>query len=188
MVIHYIGADVHCNNTELAVEQKGRIVRRYSVATTVRAIRDVLDEIGGTRHLALEEGPLAGWLYRNLVDQVDTLVVCNPRRNKLIAEDDGDKDDPMMRPSWRPCCGAATSGRCITVGTKTGYGSRNGWRCITTGSRRPHGASTRFGLRAASWDRHPPTRTSGCPGPGDLAGFTGIGGSGRAVSDGVDEL
>ena len=95
MVIHYIGADVHCNNTELAVEQKGRIVRRYSVATTVRAIRDVLDEIGGTRHLALEEGPLAGWLYRNLVDQVDTLVVCNPRRNKLIAEDDGDKDDPI---------------------------------------------------------------------------------------------
>ena len=95
MVIHYIGADVHCNNTELAVEQKGRIVRRYSVATTVRAIRDALDEIGGTRHLALEEGPLAGWLYRNLVDQVDTLVVCNPRRNKLIAEDDGDKDDPI---------------------------------------------------------------------------------------------
>jgi hypothetical protein len=51
--------------------------------------------LGGTQHLALEEGPLAGWLYRNLVDQVETLVVCNPRRNKLIAEDDGDKDDPI---------------------------------------------------------------------------------------------
>jgi transposase len=92
MAVYYIGADVHSNNTELAVEQKGRIVQRHSVATTVQAIRQVLEKLDGDKHLAMEEGPLAGWLYRNLVDHVDTLVVCDPRRNKSIACD-GDKDD-----------------------------------------------------------------------------------------------
>jgi transposase len=37
---------------------------------------------------------MADWLYRNLKDSVDELVVCDPRRNKLIACD-GDKDDPI---------------------------------------------------------------------------------------------
>lgn len=92
MAVYYIGADVHSNNTELAVERQGRIVQRHSLATTVQAIRQVLEQLNGVKHLAIEEGPLAGWLYRNLVDHVDTLVVCDPRRNKSIACD-GDKDD-----------------------------------------------------------------------------------------------
>ena len=92
MVIYYIGADVHRNNTELAIEKKGRIVQRHSVATSLRAIRQVLEALPGCKHLAVEEGPLAGWLYRNLKDHVASLVVCDPRRNKWIAAD-GDKDD-----------------------------------------------------------------------------------------------
>jgi transposase len=92
MVVYYIGADVHSNNTELAVERQGKIVQRYSVPTTVQAIRQVLEKLDGPKHLVMEEGPLAGWLYRNLVEHVDTLVVSDPRRNKWIASD-GDKDD-----------------------------------------------------------------------------------------------
>ena len=92
MVIHYIGADVHSNNVELGIERNGRIVARHAVPMSVRAIRQILDEVPGVKHLTFEEGPLAGWLYRNLKDHVDTLVVCDPRRNRLIACD-GDKDD-----------------------------------------------------------------------------------------------
>lgn len=92
MVIHYIGADVHSNNTELCVERNGRVVQRHSLPTTVRAIRQVLDGLPGPKHLTFEEGPLAGWLYRHLKDQVDSLIVCDPRRNRLIT-DGGDKDD-----------------------------------------------------------------------------------------------
>ena len=33
MATYYIGADVHSNNTELAIEQRGKIVARYSVPT-----------------------------------------------------------------------------------------------------------------------------------------------------------
>lgn len=92
MVIHYIGADVHSNNTELGIERNGTIAERHALPTSVRAIRQVLDSLQGIKHLALEEGPLAGWLYRNLKDHVDSLVVCDPRRNRLIACE-GDKDD-----------------------------------------------------------------------------------------------
>jgi transposase len=44
--------------------------------------------------VALEEGPLADWLWRNLHDHVEELTVCDPRRNRLIAKD-ADKDDPL---------------------------------------------------------------------------------------------
>ena len=60
MAVYYIEADVHSNNTELAVEHKGKIVQRHSVATTVRALRRVIEGLDGRKHLTLEEGPLAG--------------------------------------------------------------------------------------------------------------------------------
>jgi len=94
MATYYIGADVHSNNTELAIEKNGRIVKRYSVPTRISAISAVLEDLGGRKELALEEGPMAGWLYRNLSDKVDRMVICDPRRNKLIACD-GDKDDQI---------------------------------------------------------------------------------------------
>jgi transposase len=94
MATYYIEMDVHCNNTEIAIEKNRKIMKHYSVKTTIPQITKVLDEIPGTKHLAMEEGPMAGWLYRNLNDKVDSLVVSDPRRNKLIACD-GDSDDKI---------------------------------------------------------------------------------------------
>jgi hypothetical protein len=91
---YYIGADVHCNNTELAVEEKHQIMARYSVPTTIPAISQVLESLQGTKQLAFEEGPMAGWLYRHLHMKVDQLIVAEPRRNKLITSG-GDKDDKI---------------------------------------------------------------------------------------------
>jgi hypothetical protein len=50
MATYYIGADVHVNNTELAVEHRGKIVARYSVPTTIWAI---------DKHMARQGGPWA---------------------------------------------------------------------------------------------------------------------------------
>jgi transposase len=94
MTTYYIGADVHSNSTELAIEKRNKIVARYAVPTTIPAISNVLDSLQGTKHLAFEEGPMASWLYRNLCRKVDKLVVADPRRNKLITSD-GDKDDKI---------------------------------------------------------------------------------------------
>ncbi len=92
MAKYYIGADVHVNNTELAVEYRRKIVQRYSVPTSIPAISAVLASLQGKKILAMEEGPMAGWLYRNLNEKVDKLVVSEPRRNKLISSE-GDRDD-----------------------------------------------------------------------------------------------
>lgn len=94
MVTYYIGADVDSKMTELAIEKNEKIIQRYRVPTTIPALREVLSSIPGTKFLTFEEGPMAGWLYRNLKDNIDQLIVCDPRRNKLIACD-GDKDDSI---------------------------------------------------------------------------------------------
>ena len=94
MTTYYIGADVHSNSTELAIEQNQKIVQRYKLPTSIAALSNVLDSLKGEKHLAIEEGPMAGWLYRNLSEKVDELIICDPRRNKLI-DSDGDKDDKI---------------------------------------------------------------------------------------------
>jgi transposase len=92
MSTYYIGADVHNNSTELAIEKRGEIVARYSVPTSITAISNVLDSLQGKKYIAVEEGPMAGWLYRNLEKKVDRFIAADPRRNKLISSD-GDSDD-----------------------------------------------------------------------------------------------
>ena len=93
MATWYIGADVDSKMTELAMDN-GREVRRQRVPTTISALKEALAAVGGHKRLTFEEGPMAQWLYRNLQDDVAELIVCDPRRNRLIT-DDGDKADPI---------------------------------------------------------------------------------------------
>jgi transposase len=95
MATHYIGFDVHCEFTEMAVvTSNGQLVQRHRCPTDIPQLRKALELVKGPKQLTLEEGPMAGWLHRNLAPSVDKLVVCNPRRNHLIAKD-SDKDDPL---------------------------------------------------------------------------------------------
>jgi len=94
MVTNYIGADVDCKMTELAVERKGKIIMRDRVPTDIKSLGRFLSSISGQKEMVVEEGPMAGWLYRNLRTKVDRFVVCDPRRNKLISGD-GEKDDTL---------------------------------------------------------------------------------------------
>ena len=98
MATSYIGADVDYKMTELAIEQKQEVVSRHRVRTNIRDIKQVLNEISGKKILVFEEGTLASWLYRNLIDAVDEIAVCDPRRNKVIY-DDGDKSD-LLDAAW----------------------------------------------------------------------------------------
>ena len=92
---HFIGLDVHCQFTELAVvTQSGHLTQRQRCPTTIPALRAALDAIRPPRQVAFEEGPLADWLWRNLAGHADSVTVCDPRRNHLIAKD-SDKDDPI---------------------------------------------------------------------------------------------
>ena len=91
---YYIGADVHSNFTEIAIEYNGNIILREMVRTAISSILDVLSPLKGEKIMAIEEGTMADWLYRNLKPHVDDFIVSDPRRNRLIAAE-GDKDDKI---------------------------------------------------------------------------------------------
>jgi transposase len=92
---HFMGLDTHGQFCEMAVvDHNGQLVRRGRCGTNIPALLKLLDEVPGPRRLVIEEGPLADWLWRNLRTHVDEMIVCEPRRNRLIAAD-GDKDDPV---------------------------------------------------------------------------------------------
>ena len=76
------------------MDQAGKVLTRYRVPTTIPSLREILTHVSGSRVLVIEEGPMAGWLYRNLREHVEKMIVCDPRRNHHIARD-GDKDDPI---------------------------------------------------------------------------------------------
>ncbi len=94
-VEHYIAMDTHCHSTDICVKTRANAPgRKWRVATTIPALREVIGSIRRPRHLAFEEGPLAAWLYRNLKADADRVTVCDPRKNAWIAKG-GDKDDPI---------------------------------------------------------------------------------------------
>lgn len=92
---YFIGLDTHCEFCEMAVvSPRGRLVQRRRCETTIPALVEAIRSVRSPREVALEEGPLAGWLYRHLRSHADRVVVCDPRRNAYIAKE-GDKDDPI---------------------------------------------------------------------------------------------
>ena len=92
---HFIGLDTHGSFCTMAVRTRdGTLVQQGKYKTTIVALREALDQVPVPRHLVFEEGPLANWLYRNLVEHVEELTVAEPRRNRLIACE-GEKDDPV---------------------------------------------------------------------------------------------
>ena len=92
---HFIALDTHCEFCEMvAVSNSGKIVKRERCETTIPALVGALESVRRPRTLTFEEGPLADWLARNLRPHVERLIVCEPRRNALIAKE-SDKDDPI---------------------------------------------------------------------------------------------
>jgi transposase len=92
---HFIGVDTHCQFCEIAVvDASGKILNRHRCATGIPTLVQVIEQVPRPRQLVIEEGPLAGWLWRNLHEVVDEMIVSDPRRNRLIAEG-GDKDDDL---------------------------------------------------------------------------------------------
>lgn len=90
-----VALDVHSRTTEVvAGTPRGRIRDRWSLPTTIPDLTEVIETVPRPRTVVLEEGPMADWLYRHLRQVADRVIVCDPRRNHLVAND-GDKDDPI---------------------------------------------------------------------------------------------
>jgi transposase len=91
----YVGIDVHQSSTVAAVhDQQGKSLIESILKTEAGTIRDFLKGLGGTIHVTFEEGTQAAWLYEIVQPLVAEVIVCNPRRNKLLAVgNQGDRVD-----------------------------------------------------------------------------------------------
>ena len=79
MATYFVAMDVHAAFTQIvALSPRGQVVFGARCDTTIPELVAVLDEIDGRKKLTFEEGPLAGWLYRNLRGRVDEVIVCEP--------------------------------------------------------------------------------------------------------------
>lgn len=103
---HYIGIDVHSEFCEMAaVSPVGHVVQRDRCDTTIPALAQVLDKVPRPCTVVIEEGPMAGWLWRNLRHKVNDMIVAEPRRNRLIYQE-GDKDDDLDAEKLAQLCRA----------------------------------------------------------------------------------
>src|SRR5438093_4144733 len=73
------------------VDADGKPVLETSVATEAAAIIRLVQSLSGPLHVTFGETTQAAWLYEVVRAYVTEVVVCDPRRNKLLGE--GSKAD-----------------------------------------------------------------------------------------------
>lgn len=91
---HYIALDWSCK-----VMDTGRLTKHQQHPTVIERPADMkelklyLRSLQGSKVLAIEETTSAHWLYLELRDCVDRIIICDPFRNRLLSE--GPKTDKI---------------------------------------------------------------------------------------------
>jgi transposase len=89
---YYIGLD--WSQRVMAVSRLGKtgeVAKTQESESSVRELKAYLAGLKGKKILTLEESTASQWLYVELRDWVDELIVCDPYRNRLLSE--GPKTD-----------------------------------------------------------------------------------------------
>jgi transposase len=90
--MRYIGCDAHIAScTFHVIDGEGKSLDWRTMETNGAKLVSYLREIPGEKKLVIEETNLSRWLHSLLSREVDELVVCNPVRNRLLAQ--GPKTD-----------------------------------------------------------------------------------------------
>lgn len=91
---HYIAVDWSIKNMAIArMTAKSNKVTVIDVPSDVSELKLYLDNLRGSKIMVLEETTTAQWLYTELKDHVDRLIICDPVRNHLLSE--GAKTDKI---------------------------------------------------------------------------------------------
>jgi transposase len=91
---YYVGLDVHQASICIAVlNAAGRLVMESIIETGAATVLDFLKGLHGQAEVTFEEGTHAAWLYDVLKAAKVRVIVCNPRRNRLLS--DGNKSDKV---------------------------------------------------------------------------------------------
>jgi transposase len=91
----YMGVDVHSATSVVTVlDAEGRQILETIIKTEEAAIIRLMQNFKGPLHVTFEETTQAAWLYEVVRGYVAEVIVCDPRRNKLLSEGSkGDKPD-----------------------------------------------------------------------------------------------
>ncbi|MBA3240616.1 MAG: transposase [Acidobacteria bacterium] len=94
MSAYYVGIDVHKASICIAVlNADGKLVMELVVETSAATILDFLKGLRGCVEVTFEEGTHAAWLYDVLHQTKADVIVCDPRKNRLLQ--DGNKSDKV---------------------------------------------------------------------------------------------
>jgi transposase len=87
----YIGIDVHSESCTFAVlGAAGKRLREAQIETNGQALRDFVRGIAGRKHVCIEEGTHAEWLYELLEPLVHEIVVVIPNKASGSKSDSAD--------------------------------------------------------------------------------------------------
>ena len=90
----YMGMDVHQAMTVVVVlDSDGTVILETMVRTEAAAIIRLVQSLSGPLRVTFEETTQAAWLYEVIRAYVTEVIVCDPRRNKLLGE--GSKADKV---------------------------------------------------------------------------------------------
>jgi transposase len=90
--LRYVGMDVHKETIVIVVlNGQGKVVMEGIIETKALTVLEFFKGLRGRVHVTFEEGTHAAWLYDVLHPSVAEVVVCDPRKNRLLLE--GNKGD-----------------------------------------------------------------------------------------------
>jgi len=91
---HYIAIDWSIKNMAIArMTKKSNKITTIDVPSDITDLQAYLKNLKGTKILVIEETTTSQWLYAELKDYVDRILICDPHRNKLLG--DGPKTDKI---------------------------------------------------------------------------------------------
>ena len=91
---HYIAVDWSERNMAIArMTPKKPDVKLIDVPSDIGELKQYLRKLAGRKIMTIEETTTTQWLYTELVEEVDRLVICDPYRNRLLS--DGPQNDKI---------------------------------------------------------------------------------------------
>jgi transposase len=94
MSCYYVGLDVHKASICIAVlNADGKSVMESVVETSASTVLGFIKGLRGQVEVTFEEGTHAAWLYDVLKETKAKVIVCDPRKNRLLH--DGNKSDKV---------------------------------------------------------------------------------------------
>ena len=91
---HYVAVDWSLRVMAIAhMTRRSKQPTVFERPSDIKYLKDYLDAMPGRVVVAIEETTTAQWLYLELVDHVDEIIVCDPYRNRLLT--DGPKTDKI---------------------------------------------------------------------------------------------